>query len=478
MYQGSTLADATAVELTELYSKAAASPVEVLDAVLERIEHFNPIVNAFCFLDREGARQQAVNSGKRWRRGETRSAADGVPATIKDLHAVHGWPLGRGTKTAVALKQASEDAPIVARLREAGVVLVGATTTPEFGWIGITVSPATGITRNPHDTRLSSGGSSGGAAVAASLGCGVLHTGSDALGSIRIPAAFCGVAGLKPTYGRVPSHPSSVMGSLSHTGPITRTIDDTALMLDIVAQRDRREWSPPPCDAAPCRPSINAGVKGLKVGLCQMVDGVSPTPEIEGALVEAADVLRRGGAEIQPLTLDLSAAALAVKMFWKVGCAVLVESVPEREWRLLDPGLLTAAQAGRSISAIELRKAEFSRDSLTIALSEIMSGLDLLLLPTLPLRPFDAISDVPDTGQFASWLDWNCSCFAFNLTQNPALSVPLGTDRSGLPLAVQLVGHRYRDDLVLRAGRQIEIASGGAPRPQLIINHNLKSMAS
>ena len=219
-----------ATELLRRYQDKSLSPVEVTQAVLDRIEHDNPVVNAFCIVDPKQALASARGSESRWAKGAPCGLVDGVPTTIKDVVLTKGWPTLRGSRTTDPHQSWEEDAPCTARLREQGAVLLGKTTTPEFGWKGITDSALTGITRNPWNTGRTPAGSSGGAAAAAALGLGALHIGTDGGGSIRMPAAFTGVFGHKPTFGRVPAWPSSAFGTLAHVGPIVRTVGDAALM--------------------------------------------------------------------------------------------------------------------------------------------------------------------------------------------------------------------------------------------------------
>ena len=214
----------SAAELLRLYRTQALSPVEATEAVLARIERFEPAVNAFCLVDPERALAAARASEARWRRGEPQGLLDGVPTTIKDLILTRGWPTLRGSRAIAPGQPWEEDAPATARLREHGAVLIGKTTTPEFGWKAVTDSALTGITRNPWDLARTPGGSSGGAAAACALGMGALHVGTDGGGSIRIPASFAGIFGLKPSFGRVPAAPLSPFGTVAHLGPMTRSV--------------------------------------------------------------------------------------------------------------------------------------------------------------------------------------------------------------------------------------------------------------
>ena len=218
-----------ATELVARYAAKSLSPVEVTRAVLDRIRALNPKLNAYCLVDEEGALAAARASEARWQRGEPVGPVDGVPASIKDLVLAKGWPTLRGSKTVDPAGPWNDDAPATARLRESGAVLLGKTCTPEFGWKGVTDSPRTGVTRNPYDATRTSGGSSGGGAAAVALGMGALSVGTDGGGSIRIPAGFSGVVGLKPTYGRVSRAGAMPLSwSLDHMGPLTRTVADAA----------------------------------------------------------------------------------------------------------------------------------------------------------------------------------------------------------------------------------------------------------
>src|SRR5262252_6455739 len=218
----------TATDLLDHYRRRTLSPVEVAQAVLDRINALQPSLNAFLLVDAEGALGAAKASEARWRKGAPLGIVDGVPTSVKDIMITRGWPTLRGSKTVSRDQPWDEDAPMVARLREAGAVLLGKTTTPEFGWKAIGDSPLTGITRNPWNRQHTPGGSSAGAAVAAATGMGPLHLGSDGGGSIRIPSSFTGVFGIKPTHGLVASSPPSPFAVVSHTGPMTRTVDDAA----------------------------------------------------------------------------------------------------------------------------------------------------------------------------------------------------------------------------------------------------------
>ncbi|HEY4958725.1 MAG TPA: amidase family protein, partial [Caldimonas sp.] len=259
------LADCTAIELLQLYRSGRASPVEAARAVLARIERFNPILNAFCHLAPEDALAAARASEARWKQSAPCGALDGVPVSIKDLILVQGMPTLRGSRTVDPAQPWDVDAPAAARLRDAGAVILGKTATPEFGCKAETNSPLTGITRNPWNPARTPGGSSGGTAAAVAAGMGPLSVGTDGAGSVRIPAAFCGNFGLKPSFGRVPAYPLSPFGSVAHLGPHTMSVADAALMMNVLKQPDARDWTSLPADGGDYTLGLDDGIRGLRI---------------------------------------------------------------------------------------------------------------------------------------------------------------------------------------------------------------------
>ena len=259
------LALLTAAELHHAYAAGELSPVEATQAALGRIDAYDKAVNAFCLVDPERALASARESEQRWQRGEPLGSVDGVPTSIKDLLPAKGWPTLRGSRLISPEQVWDVDAPATARLREQGAVLLGKTTTPEFGWKGVTDSLLCGPTGNPWDPSRTSGGSSGGSAAAVALGMGALTVGTDGGGSVRIPAGFSGIVTLKPTYGRVPLYPPSPFGTLSHVGPMTRTVTDTALLMDVITRPDVRDWSALGSPSGSYLEGLDDGVEGLRI---------------------------------------------------------------------------------------------------------------------------------------------------------------------------------------------------------------------
>src|SRR5207249_2963991 len=298
----SELADCTATELVHLYRSGKASPIEATQAVLARIAELDPILNAFCIVDADHALANARASEARWQESAPVDLLDGVPVSIKDLILTRGWPTLRGSRTIDPRQPWDIDAPVTARLREAGAVLLGKTNTPEFGIKGTTDNLLTGITRNPWNTKMTPGGSSGGAAAAVASGMGPLAVGTDGAGSVRIPSTFCGIPGLKPSFGRVPAFPLSPMGTVAHIGPHARCVEDLALMLTVMSKPDARDWTSLPYDPRDYRVGLADGVRGLRVAFSPDLGYVNDVnPEIAAAVRKAAESFAAQGAQVDEI---------------------------------------------------------------------------------------------------------------------------------------------------------------------------------
>src|SRR5438034_5165912 len=290
-----------ATKLLELYRAKALSPVEVMTASLHRLERYEAAVNAFVLYDPESALAEARASEARWQRGEPKGLLDGLPIALKDTLLTRGWPRLVGSKTIDPNQAWDEDSPVTARLRAAGAVYFGKTTTPEFGWKAVTDSPLSGTTRNPWNLQRTPGGSSGGSAVALLAGICPLAVGTDAGGSIRIPAAFCGVFGLKPTFGKVAVYPPSAFGDVAHVGPMSRTVADAALMLDAMKGPDSRDWYSLPDDGIAYRERVRGGsLKGKRVALSPTLGYAEPAPAVRQAVERAGRLLAEMGAVVEP----------------------------------------------------------------------------------------------------------------------------------------------------------------------------------
>ena len=453
------ISDFAATDLLRHYRQKTLSPVEVMRDILARIERFEPKINAFVLVDAEGALAAARESEARWIKGTPVGAVDGLPVTVKDNLWLAGFPTRKGSAV-TDTEPAPEDAPAVARLREQGAVFIGKTTMPEFGWIGACHSPLTGITRNPWRLDRTTGGSSGGAAAAAALNLGVIHLGTDGAGSIRIPAAFSGVVGIKAHYGRVPSYPASAFTALAHTGPLTRTVTDAALALSIIAAPDPRDMTAPNTPAPDYGKKLDLGVHGLRVAFSPRLGFVAGLdPEVEQAVRAAAQVFADLGASVEEADPPLAAAPDIIRTVWGAVSATIVDAVPPAAQAQMDPGFRAVAERGRAVSLAAYLETYPARNALAIAMAAFHDRYDLLLTPQMPIPALEAGRVTPADGRFGDdWLNWSPYTYPFNLTQQPAASVPCGFTAGGLPIGLQIVAPARRDDLVLRAARAYEAA--------------------
>ena len=444
-----------ATALLDAYRKHELSPVEVTRAVLERIERLNPVLNAFTLVS-EHALEDAKASEARWLAGQPRGLLDGVPVSIKDILLTKGWPTRRGSKTVDPKGPWQDDAPATARLREHGAVLLGKTTTPEFGWKGVTDSPLTGVTRNPWNPKKTPGGSSGGAAAALAAGMGALAVGTDGGGSIRIPCSFTGLFGLKPSFGRVPAWPLSPFGTVAHVGPMTRSVADAALMLNVLALPDARDWHALAYERRDWRTGLDEGITDLRIAFSPDLGYAKVDAEVADIVRKALSVFSDLGARVEEKSPGFANPDAIFRMHWFSGAAMLVNTIAPEKRKLIDPGLREVAEEGAKISAAELHDAQMKRGALGTHMNLFHRDHDLLVTPTLAVAAFDVGLECPPGKQ--RWIDWTPFTFPFNLTQQPAASIPCGLTREGLPVGLHLVGPRYGDALVLRAARAFESA--------------------
>lgn len=455
-----------AIELLKLYESRELSPVEATRAVLERIEEHNPRVNAYCLVDEEAALTQAKSSEERYGKGEPRGKLDGVPTSIKDVFLTRGWPTLRGSKAISPEGPWNDDAPLVSRLREHGSVILGKTTTPELGWKGVTDSPLTGITRNPWDISKTPGGSSGGSAAAVALGMGPLSVGTDGGGSVRIPAAFSGIFGLKPSYGRIPIWPPSPFGSLSHAGPMARTVADAALMLEVLSEPNARDATALPYEKVEYSKEIEGrGVEGLRVAFSPNLGYVDVDPEVAEAVERAARAFEEMGAIVEERDPGFEDPVECFNAHWYAAAASFVGHFDEEKRELIDPGLKEIVAEGSRYSALEYLAAAEKRADLGLRMSLFHETHDLLITPAMPIPAFGAGRNVPEGSSRGRWMSWTPFTYPFNLTQQPAASVPCGFTRSRMPIGLQIVGGRYADTTVLRAAHAYQTARPLDRRP-------------
>ncbi len=453
----SDLADCSASQLLDLYRSGQASPVQATEAVLARIASHNPALRAFCVVDHEAALASARASEARWQQGAPCGPLDGVPTSIKDLILTKGWPTLRGSRTVNPDQPWDVDAPATARLREAGAVLLGKTTTPEFGCKGETNSPLTGVTRNPWNTAKTPGGSSGGTAAAVAAGMGPLSVGTDGAGSVRIPAAFCGNFGLKPSFGRVPAYPLSPFGTVAHLGPHTMCVRDAALMMNVIKQPDARDWTSLPPDSTDYLNGLDDGIRGWRIaysptlGYAKNVD-----PEVAAAVAAAVQQLADLGAVVEQVDpgfddpLDISTG------LWFLGAWTVWNTLTPEQQSLTDPDFRAEAEIGSRYSALQVQQLNLKRGALGSHMRQFMQRYDVLVTPTVSIPAFDAKPAGHTPMDPAAMLGWTPFSYPFNLTQQPACTIPCGLTRDGLPIGLQFVGPMFGDAQVLRAARAYE----------------------
>ncbi|GAA2352459.1 amidase [Saccharopolyspora halophila] len=452
-------AELTATELLAAYAAGTLSPVEATEATLQRIADHDSAINAYCLVDGERALEAARASETRWAHGQPQGRLDGIPTSIKDIFYTRGWPTLRGSHTIDADQPWQEDAPATALLRADNAILLGKTTTPELAWKGVTDSPREGITRNPWDPARTAGGSSGGGSAAVATGMGPLALGTDGGGSVRIPASFCGVATIKPTYGRIPLYPASPFGTLSHAGPMTTSIADTALMLDVLAQPDPRDWSVLPAPNTPFSHSLDGGAAGLRIALSTDLGfGTHLDPQIERAVTAAAHAFEDLGATVEQADPGFTDPVQDFHVLWFAGAAKATEHLTDAQRELMDPGLAEICREGLTYSAQDYLEATNTRMKLGQRMAHFHQTYDLLLTPTVPIPPFEAGAEAPATAPTPRWTSWTPFTYPFNMTQQPATSIPCGHTEDGLPIGLQLVAARHDDATALRAAHAYEQA--------------------
>ena len=462
----------SAAALISGYRAKRFTPTEVLAAVLARIEALEPTLNAWQLVDAEQALRAARASARRWTKGEPRGLLDGVPVAIKDVTETRGWPTLNGSLAIDPKGPWQEDAITVERFRAHGALIVGKTTTPEFAWKGTTDSKLHGITRNPWNPAWTTCGSSGGSGAAVASGMVAIATGTDSGGSIRGPASFCGVVGLKPSFGRVPVWPASPMMMIEHCGPLTRTVRDAAIALTVMSGHDSRDGYALAEPAPKVLSGLERGVEDFRIAWSPDLGFASVDPDVQRIAGRSArEVFGALGARVTRIRLDIGNPTRVADTIGDVLAAAVVRRFGERSGGLSEPALLEAAARGEGHDALALLEAEAARRDLSARLEAVHERYDLLALPTLGTTPFAAERTAPEGWEERrreGGSDWMATTFPFDLSGQPAISVPCGFTREGGPVGLQIVGPRGADALVLRAARAFERANPvGRQRPPL-----------
>jgi aspartyl-tRNA(Asn)/glutamyl-tRNA(Gln) amidotransferase subunit A len=455
-----TLCWMPAADLARAIARRTVSPVEVVDAVLDRIDRRKEL-NAYCLVDHDGARKAARAAERAvMRRGARLGALHGVPFSVKDLVITKGVRTTFGTLL-YHDHVPDEDAPSVARLKAAGAIMLGKTNTPTFGWVGVTDNLLFGVTRNPWSHAHTPGGSSGGAGAAAAAGLGPLHIGTDGGGSIRKPAAWCGIVGLKPSYGRVALHPHGAAWSLSHAGPMTRTVKDAALMLDVMAGPDERDQYSLPAEPVDYVRTLGGSLKGLRAAYSATLGGIASAvdPEIRSATAKAARELRQLGCRVEEVEPAWPSPYDCWRATFYGGIATRLLPYLDRKAEI-DPGLLPIVEEVQGWPPTRYVQAWFDRLAWWQHPRAFFDKYDLLLSPAVacpPLRVGEWFA-TEIAGLKVGRDAGSAFTFPFNLTGQPAASVPCGFTTAGLPIGLQIVGRRFADATVLRAAAALERA--------------------
>lgn len=427
--------------------------------MLLRASALQPHLNAFVLIDAEGARAAAKVSEARWRNGAPLSPLDGVPTSIKDTTPVRGWPTRYGSH-ATDDTPATEDAPVAGRLRAAGMVILGKTTTPEFGWKALTDSPLQGTTRSPWNFDHSPGGSSGGASALTAAGINPFNHGNDGGGSIRIPAAHTGLVGLKPSYGRVAQHPAdSPFADVISQGVLSRTVRDTALALNVMAGPDPRDWRSLPAEPRDYTIGLDGGVRGMRIGLSLDLGHVTAEPEVAALVAAAAKRFEELGAHVEEVGPLIESLQNAFEPLWIGSFATRLRQIPTQLHGKLDPGFRAAAEKGLAITLADYARAYEAKSKLARDLALWHDKFDLLLAPVTPTAA-PPVETLYNSEAFPRWTKGAPYTLPCNLTGQPAASMPAGLTRAGLPVGLQIIGPPRADHLVLRAMRAYESASG------------------
>ncbi len=447
----------SAVELGRAYAAGTVSPVDVAQAVIAHRERWEAHLCATWAFDADETLGMARASEARWRQGHARGPLDGVPVTIKENIATRGTPMPLGSAASL-LVPAPADAPPAARLREAGAVFVGRTTMPDYGMLSSGLSSFHKLARNPWDLRLNPGGSSAGAGAAAAAGYGPLHLGTDIGGSVRLPAAWCGVVGFKPSAGRVPIHPPYT-GRVA--GPLTRTVADCALMMATLSQHDARDPTRlPPQDIAwadlPEDP--HATLRGLKIGL--LLDagwGLAPDADIVATVQAAAQRLQAEGADIALLpgftTRDM---ADGINLFWRMRSWLDISALPADRQAQVLPYIRAWVAAGPTFSAAQVFHGQAQMAALRDATVAATEAFDFVISPVAPVSAFAAQSPSP-TGDPLRAMEHIAYTLPFNMSGQPAITVPAAHTAAGLPIGLQISGRLFDDLGVLRVARAWEL---------------------
>jgi aspartyl-tRNA(Asn)/glutamyl-tRNA(Gln) amidotransferase subunit A len=452
------------LELRGMIAAKEVKPSEIMAAILARIEKLNPKLNAFCTITQDSAMAEARKADEKMIRKKDKRKLFGLPVSIKDLVFTKGIRTTFGSKMHENFIP-DQDGVVVERLKAAGAIIIGKTNTCEYGYKAVTDSPLWGITRNPWNVEMTPAGSSGGAGAAVASGMGPLALGSDGGGSIRAPASYCGIFGLKSSRGRIPISPlpsgwETLERRVAHYGPLTRTVADAAMMMEVMAGPDDRDPLSLPKGKLNYREEIEKGIRGLRIAWSRDLGHVVVDPIVREAVEAAARVFSKIGCEVEEATPEFPLMHDAYRLLFAADCAAAIGAQLD-EWKdHLDPGLVRLTEIGLQASAADYVRAANQCHVLLEKMQPFFAKYNLLLTPTLPLPPFPVGIDWPRevAGQKVHPLNYLGFTYPFNLTGQPGASLPCAWTADGLPIGLQIVGRRFDDLTVLKAAAAFEEA--------------------
>ncbi|MBZ9910142.1 MULTISPECIES: amidase [Mesorhizobium] len=452
-----TMGFTPAVELAELVRSKKISPVEYMRTLLARITELEPKINAFAYLAADHAMDEAKKAEGALMSGGRIGRLHGVPVTIKDHSITKDMPTQHGSKI-YAGHQPTEDAPLVQRLRAEGAIIIGKTTVPEMGWTGVSRSPLTGITSNPWKLGYNAGASSAGAGAAAAAGYGPLHQGSDGAGSIRMPAHFCGIYGLKPSFGRIPNYPVPGSDMTTHNGPMTRTVADAALMTEVMAGPHSLDHTTLEAGPASYLGRMHEGIKGRRIAYSPDLGFARVDPEVAELVKAAAARFTELGAVVEEVPTPWAKdGPELIRFFWSAHLTGLAQYLPKWEAEM-DPGLVACIKHSENVSVARYQEMRYRKMTYVANIHRWFQDWDLLLTPSASVAAFQADKLMPDHWPTHAWdwIMWAEFSYPFNMSWNPAASVPCGFTPAGLPVGLQIVGKRFDDLGVLQASAAFE----------------------
>ncbi len=454
----------SALDLLKLYKSKKTSPVEVVKSIIVRIKSINHKVNAFTEFNEAKILKQAKLSSERWAKNKIKGRLDGVPVSIKDLILTKDYSTYRGSLIKSLPNYSKKDAPVVRRIKESGGIILGKTSTPEFGHKGTTQSKKYGKTANPWDLQTNAGGSSGGACAAVSAGMGPLAVGTDGGGSVRIPASFCGLFGHKPTFGKIPAYPISPFGTVANIGPISRSVRDSAILMNVIAKPDTDDWHSLPLENKDYEKNNIVDVKSIKIGylktwgMDKYFENFKVEEEVQNKVNQAVSYLKKDGLKINHIkTLNWpNNPANIFKTMWHLGAANLARKIDKKEFSKIDKNFIKFINLGKKCDVFDLMDAEAKRAENGTYISSLFKKYDVLIGPTLPVVPFDINRNIPKDWNQRDLFCWTPFTYPFNLTKNPAATINCNFSEGHLPIGLQIVAPMYKDFICFKVSMYFE----------------------